>query len=273
MVKNNILTFNKSITDFEASKSPLSPSTAFYNQLVDTYIMTRKITLLVTGLSCVLMFNYYTSSVVSWLLNGPPPSINSLKELLDSPLELIFEDMGYTRSWLQIPNFYYNKRNAQIEDEMRVKKVFNKKKNDPLLEPLVQGMKMVQRGGYAYHTETNTANSLISRTFDQTELCELGSLQSIEKTNLYPCMPKDSPYKEFMTWSLMRLTERGFVSCIQTRTATPEAKCEGSSPRALALGGASPVFVLLAGGFLLSTLIMLCERFVYKIRNNQFLEY
>lgn len=47
----------------------------------------------------------------------------------------------------QIPNFYFNKRNAEIEDEMRVKKVFNKKKHDPLLEPLVQGMRMVQRGG------------------------------------------------------------------------------------------------------------------------------
>lgn len=58
----------------------------------------------------------------------------------------------------------------------------------------------------------------------------------------------------------MRLTERGFVSCIQTRTATPEVKCEGSSPRALALGGAAPAFILLAGGFLLSALIMLCER-------------
>ncbi|XP_075973157.1 ionotropic receptor 75a-like [Anticarsia gemmatalis] len=230
----------------------------------------RKVTILVTGLSCVLIYNYYTSSVVSWLLNGPPPSINSLKELLESPLELIYEDIGYTRSWLQTPSYYYNKRNALVEDELRQKKVFNKKKDDPLLEPLVQGIKMVQKGGYAYHTEVNSANSLISQTFDQTELCELGSLQSMEETHLYPCVPKNSPYKEFLSWSLMRLKERGFVSCIQSRTASNEVKCEGSSPRALALGGAAPAFILLAGGYLLATLIMLVERCVYKAKNNKF---
>ncbi|CAH2220305.1 jg24639, partial [Pararge aegeria aegeria] len=62
----------------------------------------RKMTILVTGLSCLLIYNYYTSSVVSWLLNGPPPSINSLWELIDSPLQPIFEDVGYTYSWLQV---------------------------------------------------------------------------------------------------------------------------------------------------------------------------
>ncbi|XP_050561113.1 uncharacterized protein LOC118264661 [Spodoptera frugiperda] len=220
----------------------------------------RKVTILVTGLSCVLIYNYYTSSVVSWLLNGPPPSINSLKELLESPLELIYEDIGYTRSWLQTPTYYFNGKNAAIEDELRNKKVFNKKKDAPLLVPLVQGIKMVQNGGYAYHTEVNSANALISRTFTQSDLCELGSLKSMEKTVLYPCLQKHSPYKEFMTWSLMRLSEQGIVSCIQIRRSSFEVKCEGSSPRALALGGAAPAFILLAGGYILATIIMLVER-------------
>ncbi|KAF9413492.1 hypothetical protein HW555_008287, partial [Spodoptera exigua] len=214
----------------------------------------RKVTILVTGLSCVLIYNYYTSSVVSWLLNGPPPSINSLKELLESPLELIYEDIGYTRSWLQNPSYYYNGKNAAIEDELRKKKVFNKKKGSPLLVPLVQGIKMVQDGGYAYHTEVNSANALISRTFTQSDLCELGSLKSMEKTVLYPCLQKHSPYKD-----LMRLSEQGIVSCIQIRRLSFEVKCEGSSPRALALGGAAPAFILLAGGYILATIIMLIE--------------
>ncbi|KAJ8730369.1 hypothetical protein PYW07_017407 [Mythimna separata] len=228
----------------------------------------RQVTILVTGLSCVLIYNYYTSSVVSWLLNGPPPSINSLRELLESPLELIYEDIGYTRSWLQTPTYYFNKRNALIEDELRKKKVFNKKKDAPLLVDLVEGIKMVQRGGYAYHTEVNSANALISQTFTQDELCELGSLQSMEKTVLFPVLQKHSPFKEFMTWSLMRLSEQGIVPCIQIRRSSFEVKCEGSSPRALALGGAAPAFILLAGGYMMATLIMLCERMVYKMKHS-----
>nr|AXF48836.1 ionotropic receptor IR5 [Lobesia botrana] len=196
----------------------------------------RQLTVLVTGVSCVLIYNYYTSSVVSWLLNGPPPSINSLEELLESPLSLIFEDIGYTRSWLQNPTYYYNKKNSEVEDKLRKIKVFKKKKGQPLLVPLEEGIEMVKAGGYAYHTEVYNANTRISRTFTQAELCELGSLQSMEKTLLYPSVPKNSPYKEFFNWSLLRICETGIVSRIQRGTSSPEIACEGSSPRALALG-------------------------------------
>ncbi|KAL0892703.1 hypothetical protein ABMA27_014421 [Loxostege sticticalis] len=224
----------------------------------------RKLTILVTGVSCVLIYNYYTSSVVSWLLNGPPPSINSLQELLESPLDLIFEDIGYTRSWMQSPDYYYNKRNAKVEDEIRKKKVFNKKNRGPLLMPVEEGIKLVKAGGFAYHTEVETANRLIARTFTKYELCELGSLQSMEKTLLYACLQKNSPYTEFFAWSILRLYERGIVKCIQHRTNSPTVKSEGSCPRALALGGAAPAFLLLAAGFFLATIIMFVERAIWK---------
>ncbi|XP_068632053.1 ionotropic receptor 75a-like [Battus philenor] len=224
-----------------------------------------KMTILVTGISCVLIYNYYTSSVVSWLLSGPPPSINSLKELLESPLELTFEDVGYTRSWLQLPNYYYNKRNAKVEDELKQRKVFNKK-GGPLLVPIEKGIGMVKDGGYAYHTEVYSANTLISRTFNQYELCELGSLKSIDKTLLFVSVQRDSPYKEFFVWSLLRLFERGIVSCIQGRTGAPDVSCEGRSPRALALGGAAPAFILLGTGYLLGIVVMVMERLVYPLK-------
>ncbi|XP_028163658.1 uncharacterized protein LOC114355161 [Ostrinia furnacalis] len=224
----------------------------------------RQLTIFVTGISCVLIYNYYTSSVVSWLLNGPPPSINSLQELLESPLELIFEDIGYTRSWLQKKSYYYNIRNIEIEDELRKKKVFNKKPNAPLLVPVEEGIKLVKAGGYAYHTDTNNANRLISQTFTQSELCELGSLQSMAKAELYPALQRNSPYKEFFVWGSIRLYERGIVKFVQRRISSPAVECEGSSPRALALGGAAPAFLLLAAGYLLATVIMLVERAIWR---------
>lgn len=62
----------------------------------------RKLTLLVVGLTSMLLYNYYTSSVVSWLLNAAAPSIDSLDCLMSSDLELVFEDIGYTRGWLDV---------------------------------------------------------------------------------------------------------------------------------------------------------------------------
>lgn len=52
----------------------------------------------------MLLYNYYTSSVVSWLLNAAAPTLNSLDGLIKSDFELIFEDIGYTRGWLAVSN-------------------------------------------------------------------------------------------------------------------------------------------------------------------------
>ncbi|VVC92822.1 unnamed protein product [Leptidea sinapis] len=103
----------------------------------------RKLTILITGLSCLLMYNYYTSSVVSWLLNGPPPSINTLWELLDSPLQPAFEDVGYTQSWLQLSDYYYNKKNSDAENVLK-KRI--KKKGNIILTSPAEGIEMVKRG-------------------------------------------------------------------------------------------------------------------------------
>ncbi|KAM3955744.1 ionotropic receptor 75a-like [Aphomia sociella] len=241
-------------------RRPSSGEYAVFSVMASMCQQSRELTTFITGLFCVLIYNYYTSSVVSWLLNGPPPSINSLEELLNSPLELIYEDIGYTRSWLQIPNYYYNKRNKEVEDQLRQKKVFNKKKDAPLFASLETGIAMVKSGGYAYHTEVESANRLIARYFTQAELCELGSLQSMEKANLYACLQTNSPFKEFFAWSMARLLERGIISCIQARTTSRTLKCEGSSPRPLALGGAAPAFLLLLSGYFVSFVIMLLER-------------
>ncbi|XP_064071907.1 ionotropic receptor 75a-like [Vanessa tameamea] len=224
----------------------------------------RKLTILVTGLSCLLIYNYYTSSVVSWLLNGPPPSINSLWELLDSPLQPVFQDTGYSYSWLQLPDYYYNKKNAKAEEVLKKRILNMKKKGNSIIIPVNEGIDLVRKGGYVYHTDVNSANSRISQTFTQRELCDLDSLNSMEKTLLYPCVQKRSPYREFFIWSLSRLMERGIIRCIQQRTWSHGVKCEGSSPRALALGGAAPAFILLAAGYILGTVIMLFERLKWK---------
>lgn len=47
----------------------------------------------------------------------------------------------------QSPDYYYNKRNAKVEDEIRKKKVFNKKNRGPLLMPVEEGIKLVKAGG------------------------------------------------------------------------------------------------------------------------------
>lgn len=62
----------------------------------------RRMILLVVGLMSMLLYNYYTSSVVSWLLNAAAPTLADIDALISTDLELVFEDIGYTRGWLDV---------------------------------------------------------------------------------------------------------------------------------------------------------------------------
>lgn len=129
----------------------------------------------------MLLYNYYTSSVVSWLLNAAPPTIANIDGLIHSNLEVVFEDIGYTRSWLevwcyylfllckfyynnviicsvsiwcawiiflQLPGFYYYSGFPRLkEDELRKKKVTKAKKTVNLLQSVDNGIALVRKGG------------------------------------------------------------------------------------------------------------------------------
>ncbi|CAG9584356.1 unnamed protein product [Danaus chrysippus] len=204
-------------------------------------------------------------SVVSWLLNAPPPSINSLWELLDSPLQPVFQDTGFTYSWLQLPDYYFNTKYAKAEYQLKKKALDIKKKGKPILKLARDGISLVKEGGYVYHGEIDSANKIIAETFNQRELCDLGSLQSMDKTLAYISVQKKSAYKEFFKWSSLRLTEAGILNRIHRRTLGRPNKCELSSPQALALGGAAPAFIVLAVGYMIAIVIMLVERYNYTV--------
>ncbi|KAJ8732384.1 hypothetical protein PYW07_014983 [Mythimna separata] len=231
----------------------------------------RKATLLVIGLTSMLLYNYYTSSVVSWLLNAAAPSIANLDGLINSDFELIFEDIGYTRGWLDNPGFFYYSgfTNAK-EDELRDKKVTKAKRTAAVLQTVKTGVELLRTGKYAFHTEPYSASQVISKTYEDAELCNLGALQMMLPAHVYIMAQKRSPYKEFFDWSLLRLTERGHVKAIRARFAGTMPACSGAQPRALALGQAAPAFLTLFLFAVLAYIILafefLCKRVQLKKR-------
>ncbi|KOB66858.1 putative chemosensory ionotropic receptor IR1 [Operophtera brumata] len=216
----------------------------YENQFLTPMSEGRKMTLLVVGLTSMLLYNYYTSSVVSWLLNAATPSIDGLDGLINSDLELIFEDIGYSRGWLD--------------------KVTRAKRTVNILQPIGAGVELIRSGEYAYHTEPYTASQAISRTFSEDELCELGSLQMMKPANVYIMVQKRSPYKQFLVWSLMRLAERGHIGASRLRFAGTMPACSGRRPRALALGQAAPAFLLLLQLTILSVILLVAERVYFN---------
>ncbi|XP_061705891.1 ionotropic receptor 75a-like isoform X1 [Cydia pomonella] len=220
----------------------------------------RKLALLVVGLTSMLMYNYYTSSVVFWLLNAAAPSLDSLDGLIKSDFELVFEDIGYTRQWLDNPGFfYYMGYKNEKEDELRAKKVTNAKRTLPLFESIEDGIELMRTGKCAFHTEPYTASQVISRTFADKDLCSLAGLQIMPPSYVYVMGQKNSPYRQFFVWSMMRLLERGHTRATRARVGGQIPPCSGLTPRALSLGQAAPAFLLLAEFILLSALILTGE--------------
>ncbi|KAL4711183.1 hypothetical protein ACJJTC_011791 [Scirpophaga incertulas] len=223
--------------------------------------------MLVVGMTSMLLYNYYTSSVVSWLLNAAVPSIDSIDGLAASDLELVFENIGYAKQWLDNPGFYYfaGYKNPK-EDALRDKKVTGVQKTTPLLQPAEAGIELIRRGAYAYHTEPYTASQVIARKFEERELCALGSLQMMPPSQVYIMGQKRSPYGRFFIWSMMRLSERGHTQAARRRVGGRMPACSGRTPRALALGQAAPAFALLAQLAVLATVALVAELLWHRWR-------
>lgn len=114
----------------------------------------------------LLLYNYYSASIVSTRLNEPIFKINdSLIELSKTDLKLASEPMIYFNFLInslpptEIEQFYEN-RWLQIPDE---KKFMYPEEAVPL----------IKKGGFAYHTHPDISYPLISKTFSFREICEL----------------------------------------------------------------------------------------------------
>nr|ADR64688.1 putative chemosensory ionotropic receptor IR1 [Spodoptera littoralis] len=194
-----------------------------------------------------------------WTLRAPFPSAN-LEGLINSDFELVLEDIGYTRGWLDNPGFFYYSGFKNVkEDELRDKKVTKAKRTVSVLQNVNKGVELLRTGKYAFHTEPYTASQVISKTYEDKELCNLGALQMMLPAHVYIMAQKKSPYKEFFDWSLLRLLERGHVKAIRARFAGTMSACSGAQPRALALGQAAPAFLMLASFAVLSCFILVLE--------------
>lgn len=134
----------------------------------------------------ILLYNYYTSSLVSSLLSSKPDVFETIEELIDSDLQLGIENQPYTFTYIlqRSGDFYIRKLNRS--------KIYRTNK---FLTP-EEGIRKVKEGGYGYHTETTTAYPLIARMYDQKEICDLNEIDFIPPGPMSLFLQKESQYKE-----------------------------------------------------------------------------
>ncbi|XP_031777891.1 ionotropic receptor 75a-like isoform X2 [Nasonia vitripennis] len=113
----------------------------------------------------LLMCNYYSASVVSARLDEPIFKINdSLNEFGKMHMKMATESMFYLEFFLKMPAWetvqFYNKYWLNLPEK------------EKFMKP-EQGMLLVKKGGFAYHTHPDVGYPFVEKLYDNREICEL----------------------------------------------------------------------------------------------------
>lgn len=203
----------------------------------------------------LIIYQFYSSFIVSSLLTESPKTINTIRQLIDSKLGVGIEDITYNFDFFQTTN------------DPIVKELFKKK-----IEmyhnyfDVNHGLQLMKEGGFAFHVDTSYAYRLIRESFSEEEICELHEMLLFPIRPLLVTVAKDSPFREFLTIALQRLIEKGIVDHQTRNWSELKPKCERSITKikAVDIDQASPILILLAVATILSFLILSCEILYYK---------
>ncbi|XP_045463511.1 ionotropic receptor 75a-like isoform X2 [Harmonia axyridis] len=208
-----------------------------------------------------LLYNYYTSSIVSALLNAKPREPTSYKDLIRSGLELGIQMAPYTFT------IFETNMNPDIQ---AIRKLVFPDRGKPHVWNVTDGIEKIRTGPYAYHMESSIGYFLIAKTFDAGAICELSDkIALIPASYLSFYLKKDSQYKNLLKISLRKMEETGLVH--RYRLIWEEKKPPCFSNAILLSVGLDQTFIaffVLFVGLAISVTLLVFERWYYHHRKS-----
>lgn len=132
----------------------------------------------------LLLFNYYTSIMVSMLLSAEIKIEHNVDHLIHSNLEIGIENESYIKNWLDSVDF------PKIQ-QLYKRKLINSKNQTLNTYSTAEGLSKVALGGFAYYTDTSTAYNTIG-SFKQEQICKLDQIQMVPPSFVGLAMQKKS---------------------------------------------------------------------------------
>ncbi|XP_055855568.1 ionotropic receptor 75a-like isoform X2 [Episyrphus balteatus] len=211
-----------------------------------------------------IMYNYYTSIVVSSLVGSPIKSnIKTLSQLADSNLEIGFDPIIHTRVFLNVSS------NPGVKKLVKKKVAGRWSLNSGLWLPAKEGIFKVRDGGYAYHSEASTSYYMVEKYYEQHELCDLNEVKLRTESTLNIMMAKNSSYKEFVRLSATRIRETGILSKHRRHWMKTKLSCFSNSILInVGLEYTGPLFAFLGMTYVLTMIILIFEIGYHKYAVN-----
>ncbi|KAI9586637.1 hypothetical protein GQX74_002484 [Glossina fuscipes] len=225
---------------------PLNIFAAICQQGVDPVpsgASSRVITL-TSFLFSLVMYNYYTSSVVGGLLSSTDKGPSTVDEVISSPLRLSFEDIGYYKV-----KFRENKAPSIV-------KLLNKKvlpPRDPHDLPVYtnfsSAIPYLKKGGYAFHCEEVDVYPELAKILTDSEICDLRAVSGLLGSALMDwIVHKNSQYTEIFRHIVTQAQEVGLIQRLLRQRRPKKPPCQNLyTVYPVNLSGTLSAFVLLAG--------------------------
>ncbi|XP_044735722.1 ionotropic receptor 75a-like [Chrysoperla carnea] len=197
----------------------------------------------------VLLYQFYSASIVSSLLMEPPKTIKTLKDLLDSSLEVGINNEPYIISW-------YKNIKSPTEIQLYEKKIMRENKYPPHMYPLLTGLSKVKKGGFAYECMAEFASGYISVNlgWSEREICDLTQIQMRPEQRLYFISQKKSPFKKLFHVGILMQVERGIAKQETTKWLREISPCTldslSSSTFSVNFDDIASAFLVLAVGII-----------------------
>ena len=128
--------------------------------------LSTRMVLMTSILFSLLVYQYYSSFIVSSLLTDSPKTIKSLDQLIDSDLKVGLENISYAI------DFFVN-TNDSLSKKLYEKKI---SKNSNFMS-VDEGLKLLKKGGFAFSVDTSYAYLLMKDILSDQENCELQEIK------------------------------------------------------------------------------------------------
>uniref|UniRef100_A0A0C9QP64 GLRK_5 protein n=1 Tax=Fopius arisanus TaxID=64838 RepID=A0A0C9QP64_9HYME len=219
-------------------------------------IISGRIVFLSLFLWALLLFQFYSASIVGSLLTSPPRTINTIKNLSDSQLEAGAEDIPWMYD-------YFNIMKTPSHIELYQKKIKpNSKRPKGSFWTAVDGMKKVKKGGFAFYIDTATGYNLAQNTLEENEICELHEMPMITWAKVTLLTAKRSPFKKMIIYGLRQIVQHGLMIKQFSIWYTPRPKCPesySSKPVPVGLKEFIPAIFLLFIGISFAFFVLFIE--------------
>ncbi|XP_076231263.1 uncharacterized protein LOC143177283 [Calliopsis andreniformis] len=210
----------------------------------------------------VLIFNYYSASVVSNRLKNKGEKMNdSLIELSNSRMNLAVEPTPYIRSFLEVPDkevrYFYQHRWTKIPEYDRYL-------------PLEEGLDRVAEGTLAYHTMIDSAYPYIEHSFNDRSICELTEVHLFRTILAFYARHK-SPFTELMKVGLIKLRNTGIQKRELKRWSARKPFCPSNLLIAepLSIHEAVPIFVFFSFSVCIALVMCILENLFHCVSSTR----